>query len=53
MAGPPEIMSQEQVFLSHLQSVDSYEDDRMNLPVDDEVVLVLHRAGTGQPLEEE
>jgi len=46
-------MSQEQVFLSHLRSVDSYEADRMNLTVDGEVVLVLRRTGSGQPLEEE
>jgi heat shock protein HslJ len=53
MVGLPEIMSQEQVFLSHIQSVDSYEADRRNLTVDGEVVPVLCRAGSGKPLEEE
>jgi heat shock protein HslJ len=51
MAGPPEIMSQEEAFLKYLQSVDHVAAERVNLEAAGRVVLVLRRGGSQMPPE--
>ena len=49
MAGPSELMSQEQIYLGHLEAADSYEteDDEIRLVADGLVIVTMRRAGTG------
>ncbi len=51
MAGPADHMSQERIYLDHLESIDSYEvdADEMRLITGGLVVVTLERPGTDQP----
>lgn len=48
MGGPPELMSQEQIYLGHLEAADSYEteDDEIRFVADGLVIVTMRRAGT-------
>lgn len=52
MAGPPELMQQEEILLGHLQDADTFEviDDGMNLSSDGFLLVELEKSGTDDPV---